>query len=151
MVSLSSQSMGSAFVAWCICVNFSVENWTKSTLTLRFISSFVFLFSNRENLSARVISLPGRQMMLRSYSCRRSSIRCKRVGAAIKFFRLIIYNGLWSLSTWNLHPYKYVLNRSQPKTTARSSRSMFAYLCSVSVSALEANAIGFSFLLENCA
>ena len=38
---------------------------------------------------------------------------------------------------------KYILNRSQPKTIARSSRSMFAYLCSVSVSALKANAIGF--------
>ena len=82
-------------------------------------------------------------MMLRSYSCRRSNLRCKRGGAAIKFFRLIISNGLGLFSTWNLHPYKYVQNHSQPKTTARSSRSMFAYLCSVSVSAYEANVIGF--------
>ena len=42
IIFLSSHSVSSAFVAWCICVNFPDENWTKSTLVSRLNSPLAF-------------------------------------------------------------------------------------------------------------
>ena len=40
------------------------------------------------------------------------------------------------------HPYMYVWNFSRPNTTDKHSRSILAYLVSMSVRVLEANAMG---------
>ena len=76
--------------------------------------------------SARSISLPGLYVMIRSYCCRWRSILWSHAGAAVRFFKLIISRGLWSVSTMNVLPYRYVWNFSHPYTMAKSSLSMLA-------------------------
>ena len=76
--------------------------------------------------STRSISLPGLYVMIRSYCCRWRSILWSHAGAAVRFFRLIISRGLWSVSMMNVLPYRYVWNFSQPYTIAKSSLSMLA-------------------------
>ena len=51
--------------------------------------------------------------------------------------------GLWSVSISKCKPSMKVENLLQAHTMARASFSIWAYLCSVSVSAFEANATGF--------
>ena len=80
--------------------------------------------------------------MTMSYCCNLSNILCNLTGAEIRFLRQIISSGLWSLSTTNDLPYRYVWNFSQPNTMANSSHSMFAYLVSVSIKLLLAKAMG---------
>ena len=76
--------------------------------------------------SARSISLPGLYVMIRSYCCRWRSILWSRAGAAVRFFKLIISRGLWSVSMTNVLPYRYVWNFSHPYMMAKSSLSMLA-------------------------
>lgn len=90
-MSLNLHNTGSVLVAWRICINLSVVNCTKSVLMSR------SLFGKRDRPSTRVIS-SGRYVMTISYSWRQSSIRWRRVGAAVRFFRDIIFRGLRSLS-----------------------------------------------------
>ena len=71
--------------------------------------------------STRSISLPGWYVMTRSYCCRWRSILWSHAGAAVRFFKLIISRGLWSVSMMNVLPYRYVWNFSQPYTMAKSS------------------------------
>ena len=60
--------------------------------------------------SARSISLPGLHMMTRSYCCRQRSILWRCAGATMRFCRLIIWRGLWSVCMMNVLPYRYVWN-----------------------------------------
>ena len=48
--------------------------------------------------STRSISLPGQYVMTTSYCCRWRSILWRHAGATVRFFRLIISRGLWSMS-----------------------------------------------------
>ena len=87
----------------------------------------VFVLDGRQlRASTRSISLPGWYMMTRSYCCRWRSILWRCAGATVRFFRLIISRGLWSISTMNVLPYRYVWNFSQPYMMAKSSLLMLA-------------------------
>ena len=98
----------------------------------RWISMLV-LDGRQLRASARSISLPGLCVMTMSYCCSQRSILWSLTGAAMRFFRLIISRGLWSVSTMNVLPYRYMWNLSQLYTMARSSLLMLAYQVSVSV------------------
>ena len=74
--------------------------------------------------SPRSISLPGQYVMTRSYCCRWRSILWSCAGVTVRFFKLIISRGLWSVFMMNVLPYRYVWNFSQPYMMARSSLSM---------------------------
>ena len=82
IISLSSHNVRSAFIAWCTCVNFYIENWTKSTLISRLISSLVFLFGSLEKSSV-IFCRDDRQ-----WSCH-TLAGVATYGAAIRFFGLI--------------------------------------------------------------
>ena len=88
--------------------------------------SVLVLDGRQLRASARSISLPGQYVMTRSYCCRWRSNLWSRAGATVRFFKLIISRGLWSVSTTNVLPYRYVWNFSQPYTMAKSSLSMLA-------------------------
>ena len=88
--------------------------------------SVLVLEGRQLRVSARSISLPCRYMMTRLYCCRWRSILWRHAGATVRFFRLIILRGLWSVSMMNVLPYRYVWNFSQPYTMAKSSLSMLA-------------------------
>ena len=81
--------------------------------------------------SASNISLPGRYVMAMSYCYRCNSILCKWTGAEVKFFKLIISSGLWSVSTIKDLLYKYMWNFLQPKrllaVPSRCSHTWFLY------------------------
>ena len=70
--------------------------------------------------STRSISLPGQYVMTRSYCCRQRSILWSHAGAAVRFFKLIISRGLWSMSMMNVLPYRYIWNM-EPYMMAKSS------------------------------
>ena len=82
--------------------------------------------------------------MVMSYfwSCR--NILWRQWGILLRLLRCIISKSLWSDSTVNPLPYKYMLNHMQAKTMVSSSLSMLAYLLSVPLSDLLAKAIGLS-------
>ena len=88
--------------------------------------SVLVLDGRQLRASARSIFLPGQYIMTRSYCCRWRSILWSRAGAAVRFFKLIILRGLWSVSTMNVLLYRYVWNFSQPYMMAKSSLSMLA-------------------------
>ena len=113
-----------------------------STQRSSLISELFALEGKRLSASASNISLPGQYVMTMSYCCNLSNILCNLTGAEIRFLRQIISSGLWSLSTTNDLPYRYVWNFLHPNTMANSSRSMFAYLVSVSVKLLLVKAMG---------
>ena len=54
LISLNLHTIGSTVVAWCTCLNFSIENCTKSTFMSRSTVSFTLLFGNHDSPSARV-------------------------------------------------------------------------------------------------
>ena len=112
-----------------------------STQRSNLISVFV-LDGRWLRASTRSISLPGWYVMTRSYCCRWRSILWNHVGAAVRFFKLIISRGLWSVSTMNVLPYRYVWNFSQPYMMVKSSLSMLAWWVSVSMRDLLANTMG---------
>ena len=144
-VSISAQSTGlglsvSRWLFW------SVGYWKMLKWILHWLEGLISeLFAHDGkwlSTSASNISLPGQYIMTMSYCCRRNSIRCKQLELRSSFSN-------WSslavcdqfLPVKDL-PYKYVWNFLQPKTIASSSLLMFAYLVSVSVKLLLANAMG---------
>ena len=86
--------------------------------------SVLVLDGRQLRASATSISLPGWYVMTRSYCCRWRSILWRCAAATMRFFRLIILRGLWSICTMNVLPYRYVWNFSQPYTMAKSSLSI---------------------------
>ena len=72
--------------------------------------SVLVLDGRQLRASTRSISLPGWYVMTRSYCCRWRSILWRHAGAAVRFFRLIISRGLWSISTMNVLLYRYMWN-----------------------------------------
>ena len=98
-----------------------------STQRSNLISVFV-LDGRWLRASARSISLPGWYMMARSYCCRWRSILWRHAGATVRFFKLIISRGSWSISMMNVLPYRYVWNFSQPYLMAKSSLLMLGIM-----------------------
>ena len=137
--------IGSFCVSIAVLVSWLLENAVKDIALTRRSSLISVLFALEGkwlSASASNISLPGRYIMTMSYCCNLNNILCNLTGAEIRFFKQIISNGLWSLSTTNDLPYRYVWNFLQPNTKASSSHLMFAYLVSVSVKLLLAKAMG---------
>ena len=112
-----------------------------STLRSRQISVLV-LDGRQLRASVRSISLPGQYMMTMSYFCSQRSICWNLTGDAMRFFRLIISRGLWSVLMINVLPHRYVWNLSQLYMMARSSLSMLAYWVLVSMRDLLTKAMG---------
>ena len=126
-----------------VLVSRLLENAAKdiaSTRRLSLISVLFALKGKQLRASASNISLPGWYIMTMSYCCNFNNIFCNLTGAEIKFFKQIISNGLWSLSTTNNLLYRYIWNFSHPNTMANSSRLMFVHLVSVSIKLLLAKA-----------
>ena len=115
--------MGSHLVSALIlvrCLGVKVNIDMVSTQRSNLISVLV-LDGRQLRASTRSISLPGQYVMTRSYCCRWRSILWRHAGATVRFFRPIILWGLWSVSTMNVLPYRYVWNFSQPYMMAKSS------------------------------
>ena len=131
------------FLCFVCCLGQSAtgKSWNIDS-QVSLISELFALDGKWLSASASNISLPGRYVMTMSYCCTHNNILCKQTGAEVRFFKQIISRGLWSLSTTKDLLYRYVWNFLQPKRIANSSLSIFAYLVSVSVKLLLANAIG---------
>ena len=96
----------------------------------------------RNSVSAMYILDPCTYRIDSLYRISRSSTSCRRGDALWRGFRVIVSNGRWSLWTSTSRPYMYWWNLSTANTMHRSSRSICAYLLSVSVRARDAYATG---------
>ena len=145
MIPCSWSNTGSALVSFLISFRRSLLNLTKSTQMSRSIISVFSVLGRRFRESARVISCPGMYSICIWYPCSLIIIRCNLKGALVSGFCNITTSGLWSVSTLNWRPYRYMWNLWTPITIARSSLSMHTYHFSASVSDFEAYAIVFFF------
>ena len=94
----------SAVASWC-CLILSVVNPWCSILTSNLIVSSVGL-GRQDSASTRSISFPGLYLIVQSNGWSCSNILCNLGGTAMRFFRAIIWSGLWSLSMMNFLPSK---------------------------------------------
>ena len=97
---------------------------------------------NLDNTSANKFVAPLWWEMSKLYPYNAIIIRCNLAGTFLIDLSNIITSGLWSVTTWNLLPYKYWWNLCVANTIINSSRSIHAYRCSVLVRLLLVYATG---------
>ena len=73
----------------------------------------MFVLEGRQlRASARSISLPGLYVMTRFTAADGGASSGGMPVATVRFFRLIILRGLWSVSMMNVLPYRYIMELS---------------------------------------
>ena len=136
--SSSSLDVASANTSCCVLARVSAEQ----TINSSSITSSAFGISCSGNLlrqSANPISFPFVYINWKLYGWTFNIILCILIGAAWIGFFIRFSNGLWSDSIVKSDfPYINLWKRWHPKTMASISFSIWAYLCSVGVSALDA-------------
>ena len=108
MTSLRTCSLSSLIVAFLIFSNLLMLTCCTSCISTSMsgMAKSSWNDSALDNASAKMISLPGRHVISKSYIWSLNSIRCNLGRELAMFFFWIISRGLWSLSTTNFLPYR---------------------------------------------